>query len=147
MNVQRIDPRARRGGRRRGGYTLVELAMSLLVLLAAMGVTVRVLGAVGKDRRAADRRQWAVQAVGNVMERVTAEPFEKVTDGEAKKIADRAGASDLLPGAAWEVAVVEVKEPVPGKRVTLRLRWKETGVGLSGPVRLTAWVYPRRTPS
>jgi len=147
MNVHRIDPRARRGGRRRGGYTLVELALSLLVLLAAMGVTVRVLGTVGKDRRAADRRQWAVQAVANVMERVTAGPFERVTSGYANRIADGTGAAGFLPGAAWEVAVDEVKEPVAGKRVTLRLRWKETGVGLSGPVRLTAWVYPRRAPS
>lgn len=147
MNVNRIDSRARRGGRPRGGYTLIELALSLLVLLAAMGVTVRVLGWVGKDRRAADRRQWAVQTAGNVMERVSAGPFEKVTTGEANTIAAAAGAGRVLPDAAWEVAVDEVKEPAPGKRVTLRLRWRETGLGLSGPVRLTAWVYPRRTPS
>ena len=43
----------------RRGFTALEVATSVLVLMTSMGMTVRVVGWVATDRRAADRRQWA----------------------------------------------------------------------------------------
>ena len=133
-----------RGPSRRGGYTMVELAVSVLVLVAAMGISVRVVGWVGAERRSADRRQWALQEVANVMERVSAEPFDRVTPAKARAIASGSDAAGRLPGGSWEVAVDDERDsPVPARRVSVRLRWKDRSGGWEAPARLTAWVFRR----
>jgi hypothetical protein len=132
-------------GPRRGGYTLVEVVLSVVVLLSAMTVVVKVLGWVGVEQRVADRRSWAVQEVANLMERLTAEPFEDITRARARSLSGERTANRVLPGAEWEADVGdETAGPVPAKRVTLRLRWKARSGGWEGPVRLTSWVYRRR---
>ena len=136
MNAKRTQTRPRRG------YTLLELAVSVMVLMTAMIVSVRVLGWVGNERRASDRRQWALQTASNVLERVSREPFERVTPETVKSIAAATAAERALPDPAWEVAVDVVKgEATPSKRVTLGLRWKERSGELGAPVRLTSWVF------
>jgi hypothetical protein len=123
---------------------VLELAVSVLVLLAAMSVTVKVLGWFGNERRAADRRQWAVQAASNVLERVASEPFDRVTAERTREIAAATGAAKVLPGAAWDVAVEDDRDlPVPARRVYVQLRWEERTGGWGSPVRLTTWVYRR----
>ncbi len=141
MNANPFRTRPRRG------YTLIELAISVVVVMAAMGVTVKVLGWVATERRAADRRDWAVQTVSNVMERVSSGPFDRVTPEAVKAVAAATSADRALPGAVWGVTVEdEPGGPAPARRVALQLRWKERSGGLSLPVRLTAWVY-RKGPS
>ena len=44
--------------------------MSAVMLMIAMALTVKVLGWVGAERRAWDRRQWAAQEAANLMEQV-----------------------------------------------------------------------------
>jgi Tfp pilus assembly protein PilV len=143
MNANRSKrcptPRRRRPRR---GYALVEVAISILIAMTAMVVMVKVLGWLGAERRSADRRGWAVQAASNVLERVAAEPFDRVTAETVKSIAAATGATKALPDAAWEIDVAdEPDKPVASKRVGLSLRWKERSGGWSSPVRLTSWVF------
>jgi hypothetical protein len=134
-----------RGRSRRRGYGLVEVAMAVFVLMIAMSLMVKALALTGVERRAADRRLWAVEAASNVLERVTAEPFGSVTAEKARSLADEAEAGRVLPGAAWEFDVRdEPGAPVGSKRLTVRLRWKDRSGGWESPVRLTAWVYRGR---
>ena len=136
MNANRSRSRPRRG------FGLAELAISAMVVMVAMGVTVKVLGWVATERRAADRREWAVQTVSNVLERVGSEPFDRVTTETVKTIAAATTRDRALPDAVWEVAVEDDKDaPIPSRRVSLQLRWKERSGGWGAPVRLTAWVY------
>jgi hypothetical protein len=151
MNANRTENRTRlmrwRRTRRRG-YSIIELALALFLFMTAMGLTVKVLGWVGTERRGADRRLWAVQVVSNVMDRLSAEPFESVTADRARTIADEAAAGKAVPGASWEIAVNDEREAVPpAKRVSLQLHWNDRSGGWDGPVRLTSWVYRRRNPS
>lgn len=126
----------------RRAFTTLELAVSVLTVMTAMGMTVKVLGWVGTERRAADRRQWAAQVASNVLERASSEPFDRVTADTVKAIASRTDAARSLPGAEWEVSVVdEDPSPVPARRVTLRLRWTERSGNWVAPVRLTSWVF------
>jgi hypothetical protein len=131
--------------RRRGGYTLLEVVMAVMVLLTAMSLVVKVLGWVAAERRATDRRLWASQQVANAMERVSAEPFDRVATGRVKEMTSGSGASRVLPDAEWDAEVAdETAGPVPARRVTLRLRWKGRGGAWEPPVVLTSWVYPGR---
>ena len=78
---------------RRRGSLLVEVAMATVLLMIAMTLTVKVLGFVALERRACERRQRAMLEVANLMERITAYPFDEVTPELAK-------AADALAGRA-----------------------------------------------
>jgi len=122
--------------------------MAALMLMAAMALAVKLIAGVGLERRAADRRMWAVQEVSNLAERVAAEPFDKVNPERVKALAALARADSVLPGADWTAEVSDAPGAAPaGKRVTLGLRWKDHSGGWVAPVRLTSWVYRRRNRS
>ena len=145
------SPSHHRGGPRTGrkGYALVEVAMAVLLLIAAMSLAVKLVAWVAVERRSADRRLWAVEEVSNVMERLTSEPFEKVTSDRAKALADRVEAPRVLPDAEWTVRVrdQDAAPHVPAKRVELRLRWKTRSGNWDAPVRLSAWIFKGRARS
>ncbi len=132
--------------RARRGSLLAEVAMSSVMLMIAMALTVKVLGWVGVERRAWDRRQWATQEVSNLMEKVTSRPFEEVSTANLKDLAISPHAQALLPGAELAAEVAE-HDPAGGpgsKRVSIRLRWHNRSGEWDAPVRLTSWIYGGR---
>jgi hypothetical protein len=137
-------PRRTRPGRR--GSLLAEAAMSGAMLMIAMALTVKVLGWVGAERRAWDRRQWATQEAANLMERVTGRPFDAVTAESAKTVTLSPQARQLLPGAELKVEIGE-NDPAGGpgsKRVAVRLRWHNRSGNWDAPVHLVSWIYRGR---
>jgi hypothetical protein len=143
MRVPRNGISARAG--RRGSF-LLELALSAAMLMIAMGLTVKVLGWVGAQRRASDRRQVAVQEVANLMERLSARPFESVTSGAARELPLSPRARQSLPGVELKVDV-STDSPAGGsgsKRLALQLRWRGRSGEWDTPVHLTSWIYRGR---
>jgi hypothetical protein len=135
-----VDRRARRGS------LLLEVAMSGVMLMIAMTLTVKVLGWVGAERRAWDRRQWAAQEASNLMEEATSRPFEAVTAASLKSLQLSPQARALLPAAELASEVAE-NDPAGGpgsKRVAIRLRWHNRAGEWDAPVRLTSWIYRGR---
>lgn len=131
----------------RRGSLLVELSMAAALLMVAMTLTIKVLGLVAHERRASERRQRALVEVANVMEQITAYPFDKVTPELGGQIKLSETAQQALPGA--ELAV-DVGASTPGqgrsaKRIGVRLRWRGPGGELVTPVRLTSWIEQRRS--
>jgi hypothetical protein len=134
------------GNRRRRGSLLAEAAMSGVMLMIAMTLTVKVLGWVGAERRSTDRRQWATQEVGNLMERLTSRPFAAVTGDSSKELSLSPQAQRMLPEADLKVAVNE-NDPAGGpgaKRIAISLRWRNRSGEWDAPVRLTSWIYGGR---
>lgn len=120
--------------------------MSGVMLAIAMALTVKVLGWVAMERRASDRRQWAAQEVCNLMERVTAKPYDAVSEGSVGNVVLSPQARQMLPGAELRVEVVE-DGPAGGKgskRVAVQLRWHDRSGGWDAPARLTSWIYRGR---
>lgn len=135
-----VDRRARRGS------LLLEVAMSGVMLMIAMALTVKVLGWAGAERRAWDRRQWAAQEASNLMEEATSRPFEAVTASALKSLQLSPQARALLPAAELASEVAE-NDPAGGpgsKRVAIRLRWHNRSGEWDAPVRLTSWIYRGR---
>jgi hypothetical protein len=123
--------------------------MATVMLVIAMSLTVKVLGWVALERRAAERRRRAVLEVANVMERITAYPFEEVTPDLTRRITLSTTAGQSLPESDL---VVEVTNSDPGagrsaKRIAIRLRWKGRSGEWDAPVRLTSWIERRRPAS
>jgi hypothetical protein len=131
---------------RRRGSLLVEVAMAAVLLMIAMTLTVKVIGLVALERRASERRQRALVEVANVMERITAHPFDDVTPELAGRLALSPPAKQSLPDS--ELAVnVAASEPGPGrsaKRIAIMLRWRGPDGEWMAPVRLTSWIERRR---
>jgi hypothetical protein len=136
-------------GRKRRGSLLAEVTMATVMLAIAMSLTVKVLGWVALERRAAERRQRAVLEVANVMERITSYPFEEVTPDLTRRITLSTTADQSLPESDL---VVDVTHSDPGagrsaKRIAIRLRWKGRSGEWDAPVRLTSWIERRRPAS
>ena len=121
--------------------------MAIVLLMIAMTLTVKVLGWIAHERRAADRRERAVVEVANLMERITAHRFEEVTPELARRAdAFRARHGQSLPDP--ELAVLdgagEGTGALAAKRIAIRLRWRGRSGEWEAPVRLTSWMHPRR---
>jgi len=138
MTIRSIMP-----GRR--GSLLAEVAMATVLLMIAMTLTVKVLGSVALERRASERRQRAVLEVANLMERITAYPFEEVTGDLAGRMALSPAARQSLPDSELAVGVVG-SEPGAGrsaKLIAIKLRWRARDGEWEAPVRLTSWIERR----
>jgi hypothetical protein len=126
-------------GRRRG-YAMLEIIGGVIVLGMALAVTVRLIGWVAAERRAAERRSWATVEAANVMERLAGRPWDDLTAGSVATEALGPAARDLLPGGRLGVLVTEADGL---KRITIEVRWHGRSGADETPVRLTAWVGPR----
>jgi hypothetical protein len=84
--------------------------------------------------------------VANLMERITADPFDEITAERARRLSISPSAAGSLTGSELAVEVTE-EQPGPGrsaKRVAVRLRWKGRSGEWEAPVRLTTWIERRR---
>ncbi len=123
--------------------------MGTVMVMIAMSLTVQVLGYVGSQRRVVEHRQRAVQEAANVLERITAHPYDEITAERARQLVLAPSARQALPGAELSVTVAE-EVPGPGraaKRIAVRLRWHGRSGEWESPVRLTTWVERRRPAS
>jgi hypothetical protein len=138
----RNDPRP---GLKRGrrGFMFLELTAAVLLFGVALVAITQLLGWVGAEQRAAQRRRWACQEAENVVERLTALPPESLTPpqlGELRLGSERV--EEALPSGRLEVDVTDQPGPPAAKRIRVLIRWKDrTGHDVT-PVRLTAWTYP-----
>jgi hypothetical protein len=131
---------------RRRGSLLVEVTMAAVLLMIAMTLTVKVLGLVALERRTSERRQRALIEVANVMERISAHPFDEVTAELAGRLTLSPPARQSLPESELAVEILGA-EPGPGrsaKRIAIKLRWRGPGGEWVAPVRLTSWIERRR---
>lgn len=131
----------RRPGSRRTGFTLIELIGTMVLLGAAMALTLPLLRTVNLQRRAADRRLIAVQESANLMERFSAREWNDVTQAAADGLALSNDGKRTLPDSVLKVTVESTASEPQGKRIRIELRWKNAHGDLVAPVRLTAVVY------
>ena len=120
--------------------------MAAVLLMIAMTLTVKVIGLVALERRASERRQRALFEVANMMERMTAHPFDEVTPELAGRLTLSPTARQSLADSELAVDVVG-SEPGPGrsaKRIAIKLRWRGPDGEWVAPVRLTSWLERRR---
>jgi Tfp pilus assembly protein PilV len=125
----------------RRGVSLVELAAAAVLLGMVLTVCAQFLRAIATQRRGLDARRVAMQAVGNVMERLAARPWDEVTAEGAKAIELSEAAAEMLPGGGVEVEVLRPDDQPLAKRVTVVLRWEPEPGQPPRSVRLVAWRY------
>ncbi len=152
---RRSDVTSRTGGAtrcwaksNRRGSLLVEVGIATVVLVTVMGMTVKVFSTVAHERRSASDRQLGSFEVANLMERITAYPYDQVNRELAGRMSVSTGARQALRESELAVEISGGERTAGGvqraKRVMIRLRWKGPGNQWQAPVRLTAWIEPGR---
>jgi Tfp pilus assembly protein PilV len=124
---------------------MVEVTLSVFLLAVAMTTTVQILGWVATQRRAIERRQWAIQEVANLMEHLTAEPWDRVTPDSARALTLSDEIRRKLPEPELKLDVDETEAGRGEKRLAIQLRWRNRSGTWEAPVRLTAWIARRRS--
>lgn len=135
--------RRRRVRASRGGYSLIELTIASLLLGTAMGLIAPSLIWVARERRAAERRQEALQEVQNILERLTSQPWEAVTPELARETRLDERVSEQLPEARLSVDVTQTADDPDARRISVELQWLSGPGRNAAPVRLTAWIHRR----
>lgn len=124
------------------GFTIIELTVTMILLAMLLSLVVPLLGTVNKQQREAERRVVAVQLVDNLLERLTAEEYDAVTQSAADQLNLGPADASFFPDAKLEILVKETGDDPAAKRVTVTLTWNDTdGVAVS-PAQLTTFVYP-----
>ena len=131
--------------RRRGGYAMVELTISTLLIAAALAIVVQSVGWLAAQRRGAERRQRAIQEAANLMERLALRPWDELTPELARSLTLSPATSSALRDGMLDVAIAPGRGEPASKSVAITIRWGDRSGVPSAPVRLVAWVH-RRVP-
>ena len=101
--------------------------------------------AAAAQRLAIDQRQIALRDAANLMEKLTALPWDEVDKAADKSFAESAqkGLQKELDGAEVKVEVVPATGEPAAKRLAVAIRWQDKDNQWVEPVRLTAWRYKR----
>ncbi|MGQ0635709.1 MAG: type IV pilus modification PilV family protein [Planctomycetaceae bacterium] len=128
--------------RPRAGFTLVELTIAALLLGAIFVSVIPVLGLITRDRREAERRQLALIAAENLLDRLAALPYSDLTVERVARYRLPETVAGQLPEAALRCDVSADDDSQSAKRISVELRWQKGASATSPPMRLTAWVFP-----
>jgi len=129
----------------RRALILAETLAAGTLLVFGMVMTLQLLRWTADERRSAERRGWALQEAANVMERLSAAPFDSLNEEATTALSKMsAPALEVLPGGRIFVSVNDVKvEKLAMKRISLELHYRGSSGREEAPVRLTAWVARR----
>jgi len=100
-------PHARSG---RGGFSLVEVAVTIAVLVVGAGMLAQTIVALGKVNDTNRETALAMQAVRNVLETLRSEPFEDVFALYNATPDDDPGGKGTAPGSQFTVAELSAAE-------------------------------------
>lgn len=136
-NRSRRDRSFSRTAGRRCGYTLLEVASTVLVTMVLTSFSVEMLARFGQARREVDRYALAIQEVANLMERVSVDPALAPT-AEPKVLVLSDVAKARLPDAVATLRVAD-DSATRSRRATVELIWRTRSGTISRPIRLSAW--------
>ena len=126
---------------KRHGIYLLEMSVAGVLLLALMAICVRYFAVTLAQRRALDQRQAAIVEAGNVMERISAVPWDDLTPEALAATALSADAKLALPDAELKIDLADGDQKPQSKRITVSIRWQDDQGQWVQPLRLAAWRY------
>ena len=132
--------------RMRSASSLIEVIVALAIVATFITVGSQWMSTQSRYQEAATRRIWAMEALANVMERLSVQEWEKIANEPAGPTVLPAAAQAMLPQARLGVEVVEEPGPPFAKRIRLTLDWQHRSGRRATPVQLSAWAFSRKEP-
>ncbi len=139
----RAAPARRSRGSRRG-FTLVELATSVLLLGSVMLMAIPLIQFVLAERVQTDLQQFVLWELENSLEVLAAQPAEKLTAESVAATPVPEAIKARLPEVQWKLQLTEIAaaEGAPAaRRLNGEVRWKDRRGQWLAPVRLTTWIH------
>jgi uncharacterized protein (DUF58 family) len=127
----------------RRGVIMVEVIVGCALVAVLLALCVQLLSVTALERRGVERRAIALEQAANLIERVSAMPFEQITPQRLGEIKLAEEVEAILPKAAVTWSVADEPGDVPAKRVRVEIAWTGLGGRAESPARLTYWAYPR----
>ena len=124
--------------RHRAGISSTEVVCATIVVAVVSATVVPALIFVGKQNRATSQRLNATAAVGNILDEMTAKPYNAVGSEAAAEVDLPDWLREQLSEPKLNVTVEENSE---GKRISAELSWESVHGGLRENVRLHAWTF------
>ena len=122
------------------GFTIVELAVAVAMIATLLALVAEMIVFARVARRTVQQQAAVQQTADNLLERIISLPWEAIqTDADFTESLPDAF-NDSPAGLSWEVVVVEETDPVPAKRITVRVTRPARNGRAQPPVRLTAWI-------
>ena len=125
----------------RRGFIVLEVVAASALAAMLLVVCLQLLSGVLAQRRAADRRQYALLELGNVMEQVAARPWSDLTAASLSQERLPPSVEEHLPGAVLAVTLAEPADGSNAKRITASLRFEDDHGQMTKPIVLTTWRY------
>lgn len=122
---------------RRSGFTVIECCAASALLAAALTAVVTLLTSVARQRQAAGWQAQAVIEADNLLERLTAEPYDELTE-EIAAMDVRDSVAERLPNVAVEARIVE---EAGRKRLEVSISWRGPHSEQARRHRLVTWVH------
>ncbi|MFH1264389.1 MAG: hypothetical protein ABIK89_01590 [Planctomycetota bacterium] len=126
---------------RRRGSSLLEVTAAGILLAMMLTVSLQFFRATAAQRRGLQARRTAVEEVANVMERLSARPWEELTAENAGQVEPSPEVRQALSGSELKIDVLQTEGEPEGKRITVALRWPAGPEQPDRSVRLVAWRY------
>lgn len=129
---------------RRGGFTLVEVLCTLLVVGICLTILARLSFWHLQHGARMHREAMALEQATNVLEALRGQPWEELGRDVDRQEPLPAELAHLLAGGTVHVQVTGGVEGFPRcRRLVVQVRWKEHG-DLPAGVQLVAFRHPRR---
>ena len=138
-----IANRSNPGTKRRRGFGLIEMAVTGVLIVVSMTVTVQVVGWIALERKAVERRERALLEAENLLERIVSRPWDELTTESMSKSRVSETTAGFLRSPTLNVNVTSVDDAPARKKVAVEIRWLDRSGRPEAPVRLAAWVYRR----
>ena len=131
--------------RARAGFTLLEIAVSLVVLGVVLTTVAQVIRWSAAEHRAIQRKRCALEAATTVLDCLSVRDWSAITSESAAAIHLPPETTRFLVDPHLQVSVVEEKQEkdLPGKRVSVEITWANAAGRAKEHVRLSTWVFAR----
>lgn len=126
---------------RRKASSMIEVTVALFILASLITAVTKVTILTAHQRRAVERRQLAFSETANLMERAAATPWNETTTQQFAKFKLSSILQQQLPTATLRIEVDEIPQPLPAKRITIEVFWKNAVGRQVEPARLVSWKY------
>lgn len=126
---------------RRSGFTVIECCAAAALLAGALTAVVSLLTSVARQRQAASWQAQAVIETDNILERLTAEPYDALSGEHIATMSVSDSVAERLPHGAAEARIVEESGPPPRKRIEVEISWRGPRSEQTRRHRVVTWVY------
>jgi Tfp pilus assembly protein PilV len=125
----------------RRGFTLLEAFVAAAVLGALTVACLKFFTAGAAQQEAMRDRSRAAQLAANVMERLTAQPWDQLTAEKVRPLQDAEDLRQSLPDSKIEIQITQPSGEPGAKQIAVLVRWPSRSDVPPRPVRLVAWRY------